>query len=228
MPKRPIFKLTKDAQGNHVPMVGVVSAAYWNRSETAKEKNWPAQLKVLGTWEGLGEGDLYLPLRIVGDMVDKGFLQDEAQGEGEPDRYRVLMPNTRVQLLKEKGEGDREYVRFSLVDGSQPPQEPPESTKPSDPKKTTKPKLKDVIGDVKGFHMGCLALSAHNFVTLFTIPVENLSHDAVHAGAYTIAAWLQQAGIRTFTEKQLDNIREAMEQASYTARNATQFPEDIA
>ena len=46
MPKRTIFKLTKDATGKHIPLVGTVSAAYYNHSDVAKKEGWAAQLKL--------------------------------------------------------------------------------------------------------------------------------------------------------------------------------------
>lgn len=220
MPKRIIFKLMKDAQGNHLPMVGVVSAAYYNHSEVAKKEGWAAQLKLIGTWEIDGrhkDGDIYLPLGILGDMVAQGFLHAEAV-EGEPDKYRIMMPNTRVQLLKEKGDGDREYIRFSLADQApkapQASQEPPESTK--SPEKVAAPTQRDMMAEIETKYAACLAMSAYRHVTLYAIPTINLDQRSVQAGAATMMIEMSRHGVKP-TPATLKALMERLKDASLTA-----------
>ena len=228
MPKRIIFKLMKDAQGNHLPMVGVVSAAYYNHSEVAKKEGWAAQLKLIGTWEIDGrhkDGDIYLPLGILGDMVAQGFIHAEAV-EGEPDKYRIMMPNTRVQLLKEKGDGDREYIHFSIV-GQQPaenapqaPQDRPESTKSPDEdihkEKAAAPSQRDMMAEIETKYAACLAMSAYRHVTLYAIPTYNLDQRSVQAGAATMMIEMSRHGIKP-TPAMLKALMERLKDASLTA-----------
>jgi len=73
-----------------------------------------------------------------------------------------------------------------------------------------------------------MALSAHNHVLLYTAPTETLDMNAVHAGGFTIMKMLCEAGITSFTEKQLASIRDKLAEASYDARKANDpqdFPE---
>ena len=223
MPKRPIFKLTKDAEGNHVPMVGIITAAYWHHSKIAKAADppWDPQLKLLGKWDGLGDGDIYLPLGLVEDMARVGFLQDEGQGEGEADKYRILMPRARTSILKEKAEDGKYYIRFYLVDGATVAQTGPETTKSPPATSEAKESFADAVAQEKGFHKYCLALAAHTYIGLWGCPMELLSQDAVHAGGFTLLKRLEERhGITSVTEKQLENVVKALEKASHDARKA--------
>ena len=210
MPKRIIFK-----PKTNVPLVGVVSAAYYNHSEVAKKEGWAAQLKLVGTWEIDGtqkDGDVYLPLGILGDMVDKGFIHAEAV-EGEPDKYQILMPNTRIQLLREE-DGTKKLTRFSIVDGSQAPQEPPEST--NAPEKASAPTLRDLMAEIETKYAVCLAMSAYQHVNLYACPTINLDMRSVQAGAATMMIEMSRHGVKP-TTAMLKALRKRLADASLTA-----------
>ena len=232
MPKRTTIKLQ-----TNVPLIGTVSKAYYNYSEKAQTEGWDPQLKLCGSWieeDTLGplfDADVYLPLRLVESMENKGFLKVETGPDH--DLYHVMMPNTRIKLVKEE-EGTKKFIRFFLMDGetqspgqhgAEAPEAAPRATKPAQERKDT---LKDVVGAVTRFHLGCMALSAHNHVLLYTAPTETLDMNAVHAGGFTIMKKLEEQGVVSFTEKQLVSIRDKLADASYEARKMTDpqdFPE---
>ncbi len=206
----------------NIPLIGVVSQAYYHFSEKAKEENWAPQLKLVGRWDEEGEGNVYLPLRLVDDMHKADFLAIETGPDH--DLYKVMTPNTKIKLLKEE-DGTKKFIRFSFADASKAPQMDPEATK-SQPE--GKEPLKDTVGAVKRFHLGCMALSAHNHVLLYTCPTESLDMNAVHAGGFTIMKTLSEAGVNAFSEKQVANIRDTLADASHDARKTsdyTDFPE---
>jgi len=110
MPKRQTIRLQ-----TNVPLIGTVFKAYYNYSDKAQAEGWDPQLKLMGTWIDEGEGDVYLPLRLVEPMENKGFLRVETGPDN--DLYHVMMPNTRIKLVKEE-EGTKKFIRFFLMDGS--------------------------------------------------------------------------------------------------------------
>jgi len=212
MPKRLTIKLK-----TNMPLIGTVSKAYYSYSDKAQAEDWDPQLKLCGSWIDEGEGDVYLPLRLVETMEDKGFLRVETGPDH--DLYHILMPNTRIGLVKEE-EGTKKFIRFSLVGGSQGSEAAPRAPKVAQEGKDS---LKDVVGAVKRFHLGCMALSAHNHVLLYTAPTETLDMNAVHAGGFTIMKKLEEQGVTSFTEKQLKSIRDTLSDASHEARKTTEF-----
>jgi len=213
MPKRLTIRLQ-----TNVPLIGTVSQAYFSYSDKAKSEGWDPQLKLMGTWTPEGEGDVYLPLRLVDDMFRAGFLKIETGPDH--DLYHVMMPNTKIQLLKEE-DGTKKFIRFSLVDGIQDAEVAPRATKPSPEGKDS---LKGVVGAVKRFHLGCMALSAHNHILLYTCGTESLDMNAVHAGGFTLMKKLEEHGVSGFTEAQLKSIRDTLSDASHEARKMTQPP----
>jgi len=212
MPQRLTIRLK-----TNVSLVGTVSKAFFNYSDKAKAEGWDPQLKLMGTWTPEGEGDVYLPLRLVESMEAKGFLRVETGPDH--DLYHVMMPNTRIKLVKEE-EGTKKFIRFFLLDGAEEPGVAPQATKPAQEGKDS---LKDVVGAVTRFHLGCMALSAHNHVLLYTAPTESLDMNAVHAGGFTIMKKLEEQGVTSFTEKQLESIRDTLSDASHEARKTTNF-----
>ena len=221
MPKRPTIKLR-----TNVPLLGKVSQAYFNYSDKAKAEGWDAQLKLCGSWIDEGEGDVYLPLRLVEQMENKGFLRVETGPDH--DLYHVMMPHTTISLVKEE-DGTKKFITFSLVGGgtqspaqhgAQDAEAAPRATKPAQEDRDS---LKDVVGAVKRFHLGCMALSAHNHVLLYTTPTDTLDMNAVHAGGFTIMKKLEEQGVTSFTEKQLKSIRDTLSDASHEARKTTSF-----
>ncbi len=212
----------------NLPLIGTVSKAYFHHNQKAKDEGWAPQLKLVGTWDEEGEANVYLPLRLVEDMHKAGFLAIETGPEH--DLYKVMTPNTRIKLLKEE-DGTKKFIRFSFADAAQAPQVSPQATKPEPEGKEP---LKDVIGAVTRFHLGCMALSAHNHVLLYTCPLESLDMNAVHAGAFTLMKALSdfcpyESRVTTFTEKQLKSIRDTLGTASSKAREISDYkdwPED--
>ncbi len=203
----------------NISLIGTVSKAYYHFSEKAKEENWAPQLKLIGVWDEEGEGNVYLPLRLAEDMHKQGFLAIETGPEH--DLYKVMTPNSKIRLLKEE-DGTKKFIRFSFVEkapamGSQ--------ARPEATKSEGKDSLKDTVGAVKRFHLGCMALSAHNHVLLYTCGVESLDTNAVHAGAFTLMKKLEEHGVTGFTEKQLKSIRDTLADASYEARKMSDPPD---
>lgn len=228
----------------NIPLIGVVSKAFFHHNQKAIEEGWAPQLKLVGVWDEEGEGTVYLPLRLVDDMHKAGFLLIETGPEC--DLYKVMTPNTKIKLLKEE-DGTKKFIRFSFADTSTAPwlglgspekggdpgqdafqeREVARRTAISPPE--GKDSLKDKVGAVKRFHLGCMALSAHNHVLLYTCPTENLDMNAVHAGGFTIMKKLEEQGVVGFTEKQLKSIRDTLGDASHEARKVSDyqdFPED--
>ena len=240
----------------NLPLIGTVSRVYFHHNQKAKDEGWAPQLKLVGTWDEEGEGSVYLPLRLAEDMHKAGFLAIETGPEC--DLYRVMTPNTKIGLLKEE-DGTKRFIRFSFADkaprlGLGSPEKggdpgnafqerevaqratntiPPDLAIPLAAKTLqemqAKDSMKDKVGAVTRFHLGCMALSAHNHVLLYTCPLKSLDSNAVHAGGFTIMKKLEEQGIVTFTEKQLKSIRDTLGTASHDAREASNYkdwPED--
>lgn len=199
----------------NLPVIGTVSKAFFHHNEKAIKEGWDPQLKLVGTWDEEGEGNLYLPLRLAEEMHKAGFITIETGPEC--DLYKVMMPHTKVKLLKEE-DGTKKLIRFSFADASKAPQVAPRATKSAPEGKEP---LKDTVGAVKRFHLGCMALSAHNHVLLYTCPTESLDMNAVHAGGFTLMKKLEEQGVTEFTEKQLQSIRDTLGLASHDARKTS-------
>ena len=216
----------------NIPLIGVVSKVFFHHTQKAIDEGWTPQLKLVGVWDGEGEANVYVPLRLAEDMHKAGFMTIETGPDH--DLYHVMVPNTRIKLIKEE-DGTKKFITFSIADHldrpsdglppekeTQAPQDAPEAKERARTTPKPKSKLKSVVGDVKRFHLGCMALSAHNHVLLYTCGVESLDMNAVHAGGFTIMKKLEEQGVTSFTEKQLKSIKDTLSDASYEARKMSE------
>jgi len=105
----------------NVPITGTVSAAYWSQSDTAKEKGWAPQLKLIGTWDGQGEGNVYLPLPVVGELVMLDVIVIDGKDNDGNDRYNIRHRGP-IQILRTE-EGTKKKTAVTLVGGDAPTQD---------------------------------------------------------------------------------------------------------
>ena len=59
----------------NIPVEGTIGAVYHSLSDTAKKEGWPAQLKLLGTWDGHGDGAVYVPIALTDHLIAVGLIE---------------------------------------------------------------------------------------------------------------------------------------------------------
>ncbi len=91
----------------NVPVTGTIKQVWYQKST---KPDWSDQIKVVGTWDGKGEGNIYLHTALESHMQQKGII-----GARNGDAFPVL-GSPKVQLFK-KEEGGKKFVEISLLSG---------------------------------------------------------------------------------------------------------------
>lgn len=92
----------------NVPVTGVVKQVWYQKST---KPDWSDQIKLVGAWDGRGDGNIYVHTALESQMQQKGIM-----GARGGDSYPVLGQSVRVQLLK-KEEGGKKFVDITLLSG---------------------------------------------------------------------------------------------------------------
>lgn len=120
----------------------------------------PDQVRLKGSWDGSTDEGLFLPVSLVGQMLDMGLLRQEQQPDerGNP-KYTVLNGTRKVRVLKtEDGKKKPIYISWAdapaAVAGQQPaapaaagaaPARQPAATRPAATAHPTKPSNGDAV-----------------------------------------------------------------------------------
>ncbi len=106
----------------NIPLVGTVQSCYYAKSKT---EGYSDQIKLKGTFDGQGEGSVYLPLRLVNDLATAGML---AVPTDKKDNYGnqafQWLYGGKIQILKQE-EGTRKFTTVTAAEknGSPPIQQ---------------------------------------------------------------------------------------------------------
>lgn len=97
----------------NVPVTGTVTQVWYQKSTKTDQngKPWPDQIKLVGSWDGKGDGNIYLNLALESQMQQKGII-----GARAGDAFPVLGQNVRIQVMK-KEEGGNKFVDVALLSG---------------------------------------------------------------------------------------------------------------
>ena len=106
----------------NIPLTGFVRYANyykgkpWKDPKDGTEKVLPDQIQLKGSWDGSTDEGLYLPLALLGQMIDMGLLRQEQQPDqrGNP-AYTVLNGTRKVRVLKTE-DGKKKPIHISWAD----------------------------------------------------------------------------------------------------------------
>jgi len=106
----------------NIPLTGFVRYANyykgkpWKDPKDGTEKVLPDQIQLKGSWDGSTDEGLYLPLALLGQMLDMGLLRQEQQPDqrGNP-AYTVLNGTRKVRVLKTE-DGKKKPIHISWAD----------------------------------------------------------------------------------------------------------------
>ena len=82
----------------NIPIVGVLKYVDYSKSRV---EGWQDQLCLKGTWDGHGEGRVYLPVWLADKMIEQNIVDEDGQDRYENPAYRVTYAG-RVQILREE------------------------------------------------------------------------------------------------------------------------------
>lgn len=119
--------LTKVKLLTNVPLTGFVRQAYYNKGKKGwldpkdgKTKDLPDSISLKGSWDGSTDESLFLPVAMVGQMLDMGLLKQDAGNATAEPRYTVLQTQKKVRIVKTEEEGNKKRTYISWLDGSAP------------------------------------------------------------------------------------------------------------
>lgn len=94
----------------NIPLVGV--AQYFDFCPT-RTPGYSDQISIRGTFDGAGEGRVYLPLSVEGDFIKLGIVGARTQNGS----YPILVQNPRIKILRTE-QGNRKQTTVELVSSS--------------------------------------------------------------------------------------------------------------
>lgn len=111
----------------NVPVTGVATAAY----HAPSQRGFSDQVKITGTFDGIGQGAFYLPLGVKDTFVGLGLCDASPSGP-KGDSYN-LRGRPRIRLLSADIGGGRHHVTVEVIGGAAPQQsyqQPPQQYAP--------------------------------------------------------------------------------------------------
>jgi hypothetical protein len=107
----------------NIPLTGFVRYANYYKGkpwtdDQGVSKMLPDQVQLKGSWDGSSDEALFLPMSLVGQMLDMGLLRQDQQPDkfGNP-AYTVLNGTRKVRVLKTE-DGKKKPVHISWADAS--------------------------------------------------------------------------------------------------------------
>lgn len=111
----------------NVPLVGKLNTVVyakgkkgWEDPNTKEKKDLPDQIRLNGSWEGVAETTLYIPVAALGQLLDMGAVKQASDQDGVP-TYRVIEGARRLAILKEELEGNKKRTTIRWADAQDPP-----------------------------------------------------------------------------------------------------------
>lgn len=131
----------------NIPLTGFVRYAnYWKGKPWTDDKGvskiLPDQIQLKGSWDGSTDEGLFLPVSLVGQMLDMGLLRQEQQPDerGNP-KYTVMNGTRKVRVLKTE-DGKKKPIYISWADApatAAAPAAAPQQAPPPPPERKKSP-----------------------------------------------------------------------------------------
>lgn len=130
----------------NVPLTGFAKYANyykgkkgWTDPEDGKVKDLPDNIQLKGSWDGTQDESLFLPIALVGVMLEMGLLRQENHDDkyGCP-AYTVLNQARKIRVLKTE-DGKKRPISISWADGAAAPAASPPTARAATPSQPTQP-----------------------------------------------------------------------------------------
>jgi hypothetical protein len=132
----------------NVPLTGFAKYANyyagkkgWLDPEDNKTKDLPDNIQLKGSWDGTQDDSLFLPIALLGAMLDMGLVRQEQRNDkfGNP-AYTVLNQTRKIRVIKiETGEKNKKRTYISWADAPPPEEQPAQPTSPPAAQRSTPP-----------------------------------------------------------------------------------------
>lgn len=96
----------------NIPITGTLDYCDYIKSTNPQYND---QIALKGTWDGSGQGRIYLPLALEGELSKKGIIGPKA----ENGNYPVLMRGAKVRILRVE-DGKSKRTSIDLLDSAGP------------------------------------------------------------------------------------------------------------
>ena len=93
----------------NVPVVGIVKQVWYQKST---KEGYSDQLKLVGTWDGKGDGNMYVHLATESVLQQQGII-----GARSGDSFPVLGQAVKIQVVK-KEEGGKKFTEITRLSGA--------------------------------------------------------------------------------------------------------------
>jgi hypothetical protein len=104
----------------------------WTDPEDGKVKDLPDNIQLKGSWDGTQDDSLFLPVALLGTMLDMGLVRQEQTNDkfGNP-AYTVVNQTRKIRVIKiETGEKNKKKTYISWADAP-PPESNPAPAQPA-------------------------------------------------------------------------------------------------
>lgn len=130
----------------NVPLTGFAKYANyykgkkgWTDPEDGKVKDLPDNIQLKGSWDGTQDDSLFLPIALLGTMLDMGLVRQEQGNDkfGCP-AYTVLNQTRKIRVLKTE-DGKKRPIYISWADAPPPENQPTQQSNPPAARASTPP-----------------------------------------------------------------------------------------